>query len=251
MTTAIDLSTTLLTPTVQREVKTFCSALEEKLGPALVSISLYGSGARDDFRPEHSDVNLLVVASGELQRATLRPLLEAVGKAQRAGIAPFFMTEAELTTSTDIFPVKFLSMKESHRVLVGKDVLGSLAIGREHVRLRCEQELMNLVLKLRKRYLEGEGRGLDRFIAQTVGGLLDVLRISLTLTGEGLVTRREVPEAAGRRIGIDPGVLKKAVELRDQEEWLPPEETQVLFESYLAAVSKAARFVDALEEGKA
>lgn len=249
MTTAIDLSTTLLPPEVQREVKDLCAALEEKLGASLASVTLYGSGARDDFRPNHSDVNLLIV-TGDLKHAALKGVLEAVTKARRVGVSPFFITEDELKTSTDIFPVKFLSMKETHRVLVGRDVLNALPIGREHVRLRCEQELMNLVLKLRRRYLETEGRQLDRMVAQTVGMLLDVLRIALTLTGEGLVTRREVPDAAGRRMELDPGVLKKAVELRDTEQWLPPEEVGALFDSYLDAVSKAARFVDRLDQAK-
>ncbi|HEY3446096.1 MAG TPA: nucleotidyltransferase domain-containing protein [Myxococcales bacterium] len=249
MTTAIDLSTTLLPPTVQREVASFCAAVEEKLGAGLVSISLYGSGARGDFRPNKSDVNLLVVPTA-LGKADLEALLEPVAKARRAGIAPSFLVLGELKASTDIFPVKFLSMKESHRVLVGKDVLGSLAIGREHVRLRCEQELMQLVLELREGYLEAEGRGLEKRIAKTVGGFLDVLRIALTLTGEGLVTRREIPEAAGRRIGIDPMVLKQALELRDRDGELPAEECQALFDAYLTAAAKAARFVDSLEEKK-
>ena len=250
MTTAIDLSATLLPPTVQKEVALFCAALEEKLGVGLVSISLYGSGARDDFRPKRSDINLLVVATA-LGKDALKAILEPVARAHRAGIAPFFVVEDELQASTDIFPVKFLSMKESHRLLVGRDVLGSLAIGREHVRLRCEQELMDLVLELRRRYLDAEGRGLERIVAQTASGLLDVLRIALTLTGEGLVTRREVPEAAGRRIGVDPGVLRQAHELRDREGSPLPEEVQALFEAYLNAVAKAARFVDSLGEKKA
>lgn len=247
MPTAIDLSTTLLPPNVQREVVSFCAAVEEKLGAGLVSIALYGSGARGDFRPNKSDVNLLVVATS-LGKDALAALLEPVAKARRTGIAPYFLLEDELKASTDIFPVKFLSMKESHRVLVGRDVLGRLAIGREHVRLRCEQELMHLALELRESFLESEGKNLERLIAHTAVGLLDVLRIALTLTGEGLVTRREVPEAAGRRIGIDPMVVRQALELRDRDEPLPEAESHALFDAYLAAVGKATRFVDALDE---
>jgi predicted nucleotidyltransferase len=245
MTTAIDLATTLLPPDAQREVRTFCGAVETDLGDGLVGIALFGSGARDDFRPNRSDVNLLVVVR-ELAPEVMRSLLEPVGRARRVGIAPVLLTETELAASTDIFPVKFLAMKQSHRRLVGRDVLGALPIGREHVRLRCEQELMELLLTLRDHYFD-DAKSLGGVMAGTVGRLLDVLRMALTLTGEGLLSRREVPEAAARRMGLDAAALQSAVALRDAPE-LPREKALSLFERYLDLVSRAARFVDSLEE---
>lgn len=242
----IDLSGTLLPPETQRDVQTFCASVEGVCDDRLVGVSLYGSGARDDFRPRQSDVNLLVVVTA-LPADLLVRLREPVGVARRVGLSPLFLTESELRTSTDVFPVKYLAMKESHRVLLGRDVLGALPMGREHVRLRCEQELMNVVLRLRRHFLDGS-HGLDRAIAGTAGQVAEVLRIALTLTGDGLVTRREVAEVAARRMGFEAAALAEALALRASEEWLPRPEIDRLFQRYLEAVRAAARFVDGLED---
>ena len=57
----IDISTTILPPAVQTAVVTFCRSIEEVMGDALLSVTMYGSATREDYRPKLSDVNILVV----------------------------------------------------------------------------------------------------------------------------------------------------------------------------------------------
>lgn len=118
----IDLSGTPLGGKEQAAVLAFCKALQGALDANLQSVSLYGSAARDDFCPRKSDINLLVVVE-RIDLAILKGVVEPVAIGRRWGIAPFFITERNLRASTDVFPVKFLSMQESYRVLVGADIL--------------------------------------------------------------------------------------------------------------------------------
>ena len=148
----MDLSNTPLGDEEQAALRAFCEALQDALDDNLRSVTLYGSAARDDFLPRKSDINLLVVLE-RIDVAILKGILDPVAIGRRWGIAPFLITEKNLRASTDVFPVKFLSMQESYRVLLGIDILGGLTIRREHLRLRCEQEFKNILLRLRRHYL--------------------------------------------------------------------------------------------------
>ncbi|MCP4664105.1 MAG: hypothetical protein GY856_52645 [bacterium] len=139
-------------------------------GDNVQSITLYGSAMRKDYRPGRSNVNLLVVL-GKIDVAILRSVLDHVVKGRRYGIAPFFITETNLRSSTDVFPVKFLAIQESYCVLWGRDILRELEISRAHLRLRCEQEVKNLLLRLRRHFLMSGGGRPQRAAPTTLTGI--------------------------------------------------------------------------------
>ena len=82
--------------------------------------------------------------------APLAPPLQAAWRAVR--VQPMVLTPAEVRRTADAFPTKFLDIKEHHIVLAGDDPF----VGLEEVTgrggpVRVEQELRNLVLRLRRR----------------------------------------------------------------------------------------------------
>jgi len=239
----IDLSGTPLRGEEQAAVVAFCEALQGAPDVNLQSVSLYGSAARDDFRPQKSDINLLVVLE-RIDVAILKSVVEPVALGRHWRIAPFFITEKNLRASTDVFPVKFLSMQESYRVLVGTDILGALTIRREHLRLRCEQEFKNVLLRLRRHYIMRGGRGLTDLMAQMIGGILETLRAAVSLTREGMPSRQETAKAAAEAFGADAGVLEKVQALRKLDSALPKEEEELLYDAFMATVEKVAHAVD-------
>ena len=105
----IDLSGTKLSDKEKASVAKFCKALNDVSDLGVKSITLYGSAARDDYRPGKSDINLLVVLE-RIDVTILRSVLDPVARGRRYGIAPFFITEVNLRSSADVFPVKFLAM---------------------------------------------------------------------------------------------------------------------------------------------
>jgi len=222
-------------------VERFCWEVRENLEQNLMSITLYGSSARDDYMPGRSDINLLVLTSS-LGFSTMQSLLDPIARGLRVGIHPLLMTEADLLSSTDIFPVKFLSMKESHYTLWGEDPLEELSIAREHIRLRCEQELMNLLLRLRRHYVYHGGWNLADKIVGSLTGFMENLRYAMSLDLDQVMDRSQVL-ASAEKYGIPVAALSRAMALKFEP--TPRDEIEKIYEEYLVAVERAARMVDA------
>jgi predicted nucleotidyltransferase len=246
MNMTIDISTTTLPPAVQTAVTAFCKSIQDALGDALVSITLYGSAAREDYKPGISDVNILVV-TGYLDLSIMNKVLDPVAISRQYAIAPFFLTEANLRSSTDTFPVKFFVMKENYRVLAGQDVLRDMEIRREHLRLRCEQETMNALLRLRRYYILHSGRLLTDIMSLMINSLTDTLYVLVWLKQGSTVPREQVIKVAAEIFDFDAEILQNVASLRTSETSLSAENARHLYGGFVAAVSKIAEQVDQME----
>jgi len=229
-------------------VEAFCEELRNAPNLDLRSIVLYGSAVRQDYRPGGSDINLLVVPE-RIDVSVLKGVLDPVTRGRRYGIAPFFITEANLRSSADVFPVKFLAMKESYKLLWGQDLLEGLEISREHIRLRCEQEIKNILLRMRRQYLVGGGRprGLTEMMSRVIGVFFETLRVVLSLTREDLPSREEVVDAAAEAFELDAEILRNVGALRSRDVSLPREEAEQLFDKLMAIVDRVAQITDKMD----
>jgi hypothetical protein len=142
---------------VPAEVAAALNRLRDELlraaGTNLAGLLLYGGLARGRYRPGKSDVNVVVLLRDVSARslAAIAPALRAAWRAVR--VEPFLLTPDEVRLAADVFPDKFLDIKEHHLVLTGEDPFAQLEIAPEHLRLRVEQALRNLALRFRRRYL--------------------------------------------------------------------------------------------------
>ncbi len=245
MSISINLSETAIEPADADALLALCGDLRQILGENLISLALYGSAVRKDYRPGKSNINLLAVVN-HIDLPVLRTVLDAVFRGRRFGIVPFFLTYEDLQSSADVFPVKFISMKENYRVLYGSDVLTGLEIAREHLRLRCEQEMKNILLRLRRHYLMSGGRRLTEVLSGMTVGFLESLRMLHSLIHGTLPSREEVIESAAKTFGIDPEVLINVSTLRELDVALPREEEEELYALFMDTVEKAGRIADKL-----
>ncbi len=225
----------------------FCDSLRDALGGRLESIALYGSLAKGDFVPGHSDVNVAVVLAGVTVEALdlcVDPVTEA---ARDIRLSAMILTVTELRSSCDVFPVKFLDMQRWHRTLVGKDVLLDLTIRRDHLRLRCEQEIKNLTLRLRRFYVMRSHRPelVRSTLEHGVSALIEELRVVLHLRGqEAPAAKRAVAEAAGKALNLDTRALLDALELRGEGVLPDPDELRRRYGAFMAVTARAAEVVD-------
>jgi predicted nucleotidyltransferase len=240
-----DLSETDLVAEDKAAVEAFCEALRKAPNVSIRSITLYGSAARKDYRPGRSDINLLVVVE-HIDVSILKSFLDPVTRGRRYGIAPFFITETNLRSSVDVFPVKFLAIKESYKLLCGQDVLKDLEISREHIRLRCEQQIKNILLRMRHQFLIGGGRGrsLTEMMSRVIVAFLETLRIVLSLTQEDMPSRGEVVNAAAETFDLDAETLRNVRALRDRDVSLSRAEAEQLFDKFMAIVDRVAQIAD-------
>jgi predicted nucleotidyltransferase len=243
-----DLSETELGAEDKTAVEAFCEELRKAPNVSIRSITLYGSAARKDYRPGKSDINLLVVVE-RIDVSILKSVLDPVTRSRRYGIAPFFITETNLRSSIDVFPVKFLAMQESYKLLWGYDLLKNLEISREHIRLRCEQEIKNLLLRMRRQFLiaGGRGRSLTEMMSRVVVAFLETLRVVLSLTQEDFPSREEVVNAAAETFNLDAETLRNVKALRDRDVSLSRAEAEQLFDKFMAIVDKVAQIIDKMD----
>jgi hypothetical protein len=234
---------------VREGLERFCHQLENVLGDGLVSLVLYGGLAKNDpYDPRTSDVNVMVVLK-EVTVEILDVLAPLVQKGRRAfRLSPMVLTENDLRTSTDVFPIKFLDMQKHHRVLWGQDVLAELPVAREHLRLRCEQEIKNLMLRLRQFYLQRAH--LPEAIEGTLNRALASLWASLAVlvelkSGEAPAGHGDVLEAA-EKLGLDTQALQSALALRRGERKPDAAELKQLYDAFMRTVQQAAEIADTL-----
>jgi hypothetical protein len=140
-------------PAVVTALERLTDDLTRTAGLNLAGLILYGGVARGRYRPGKSDVNVVVLLR-EMSGTALSAIGPALRTARRAvGIVPMILTPAEVPATALVFPTKFLDIQEHHVVLSGEDPFASLAIPRERLSWRIAQELRNLALRLRQRFV--------------------------------------------------------------------------------------------------
>lgn len=232
---------------VGHNLEQLCEELAASLGDRLEAIVLYGGLARGEYNPPSSDVNLLVVVR-EADVDTLDRMAEPLRDAAlRIPLSLMVATEADLDRSTDIFPTRFLEMQRHHRILHGRDVLAGLEIGRDHLRLRCEQEIKNLLLRLRQFYVQRAARAelLEQTLSGAVASFLADLAVLLELkTGLPPLTKEAIAAAAGRELGVPAGPVREALALKRGEARPDLSELKALYGRFMSAVETAALVAD-------
>lgn len=141
----------------RRHLEDLRATLVRTLGDELEAMLLHGSLVRGDFSPGTSDIDVVLVL-----RDDARPRLEAIGEAlvvarAAARIECLILGAGEIPRAADVFPLLFDDLAACHVVLAGKDPFGALVISDAHRRLRIEQELRDLRIRLRRLIAERSG----------------------------------------------------------------------------------------------
>ena len=244
----LDWTSITLPDEVRGAVDSFASSYSQQLDNRLIAIILYGSGARGHFRSGKSDVNLLVVID-EIDTEVLNSLLDATTTARRHDLAPLLMTPGDLTSFTRVFPIKFLSMKESYKVLCGKDAITSLEVDSANLQLRCQQEMQNLLMRLRRHFLNRQGHNLTPMLRETFNGFMEALRRVVQLAEGEVPKRSELVACAAKTIGFDQKKLEDLMALKNPSGQQNLEISTELYNDFMQLVEHTARFTEKLEAG--
>jgi predicted nucleotidyltransferase len=162
----------------------FVDSARTIIGSDLEALVLYGSAAEGRLRAT-SDVNLLVVLSA-WHPAQLDALAEPLRNAHAAiALSATFVLKSELPQVMAAFAVKYADILQRRRVLYGADPFAGLAIARPDEIYRLRQVLLNLLLRLRERYLSSRLREEQaaKVLAQMAGPLRAAAATLLLLEG--------------------------------------------------------------------
>lgn len=227
----------------------FCQGLREALGAQVVSLILYGGLARGEYAQPNSNVNVMVVVTEATVEAMDRALPAVQAGMRDLRLAVMFLSENDLRRSTDVFPTKFLDMQRHHRVLWGRDLLADLPIATDHLRLRCAQEIKNLLLRLRQFYLQRAAYPelIEGTLTRAISSFLYSVSVLLTLQGrEAPVGKVAIADAAERDLGLDGGTLRALLALKAGEAKPDVAELKRLYNAFMLTVQRAADLVDAI-----
>ncbi len=229
----------------------FARDLTTTYGDQLVSVVLYGSAARGEYREGVSDLNLLVLLR-DTAAATLRrgsALARSWGNAKNP--PPLVMSELEFHGSADVFPMELADIHEAHVILYGTDPFEGVEIRPADLRLQLEHELKSAYIRLRTRYMTdaGDAARFEPVLLKSLSTFLVMFRTVLRLSGEhGARDPESVVRATAERVGFDPAPLLEIVRARaggGAKLDVRPESPVVT--GYLDAVAEVVRYVDRFE----
>ena len=234
-----------------QQISQFLERFKKAFGADAVSLILYGSAAGREFNDRYSDLNLLCVLRevGPAQLAESESLFR--WWLDRGNPAPVLMSEAEVASSTDCFPIEYQDMQHCRRVLFGRDVVEGLIIDRSFYRAQVEYELRTKLLRLRQKAAGSQHDRplLVRLMADSVSTFLVLGRHGLLLAGHpGGETRRETAALLGRQFAVDAEPFETLLDVREEKKKPASVDAVTLFGRYLKGIVQLVDAVDALHK---
>lgn len=226
--------------------------LRRVYGGDLLSVVLYGSAARGDHAGKSSDLNVVVVLR-DLELDLLERARPAAVRWTRQGNPPMlFFTPALIEESRDVFPMEFLDIRESHRVLAGEDFFGDIRVDPDNLRLQCESELKGKMIQLRERYLlaQKNRKELVRVLIGSFAGIMTVGRGVLRLAEDSTPAANEaVIQRISQRFELDDAPFRRIAAMKRGEPAGTLEEVRQLYKDYYHELRKFQTHVDRLLTG--
>ena len=244
---ALDLSPIKIKTEQKEQLLKIFETMVNQAGKDLISLLIFGSAVSDEYNEEHSNINLILVIkqdSEALFGALRDPLTEMV---KRFRISPMIITEEEVLTSADVFPSKFIDIVHNHKVLYGTDPFADLKVRDEHLRLRCEQILKNMSLRMRRLLVTRTDSDFLRreVIHSFLPAFLSTLRMILPLAGQEIIRDRTKLITRGSELfGLDKKLLNTLSALHWDKATITEKNAADLSFSFFQLVVKLASIVD-------
>jgi len=225
--------------TIRETLRTYLAQVQKLFGNALEAVILYGSAAGGEHLPGKSNINLLILLAK--QDTELLKQYAALHKRWQKEqiVVPLFLTQAEMKSSPELFPLEYLEIQEQHVLLAGRDPFPELRIDGRNLRLQCEQELRGNLLRLRQRFVEGGAS------TEAITILLPLSLTALMPCLRGLLRAKERPaersadkvlQAVEKEFGIDTAAFHDVLQLKRGIIGPGPAEAPRLFDRYSAAL---------------
>lgn len=219
-------------------------------GSSLISVVLYGSAAGTDHHAAYSDLNVFCVLAAVTPKelAACEPVF--VWWRDQHQPAPLLMSEHEMRTSTDCFPIEFKDMLERRKVLHGTDVIAGLEVDEVFYRAQVEHDLRAKLLRVRQKAagVLSNSELLIRLMADSLSTFFVLARHGLRLAGEAApFGKREIAARSAERFGLNAQAFYTLLDLREGRVKARDLNAAELFGTYLEAIGVLVDAVDKLD----
>lgn len=236
---------------MNKTIKNLIIDLENIFEDRLVSIMLYGSAAFGEFKEKVSDLNLIIVID-KMTASDLKTALPAMKKwSKTKNPIPVFMDKEEMCNSCDVYPIEYSDIKERHKILYGEYFLDSLIIKKEHIRLQCESEIRNLLIKLRQGYLRSNNdrKTIDNLVKKSTTSIIAVFRAVLRILDESVpMCHKEVIELLSTKVSFDKDVFTDILILREKNKSLSQNDYVIVIQRLINSLKEVLKYVDKMEK---
>ena len=237
----------------QYTLRTYLEQLRKQVGDPLNSVILYGSLARGEYIQDRSNINLLLIFDD-----ISLPISQKLGHlhhrwGKKKIVVPLIMSGEELRTSMAMFPLEYFEIKHHHVLLEGRDPFPELHINEDKLIAQCQQELMSNLIRVRQRFIEGEGRAeaIQALLPLSLTALLPCLHALLHVLGhttKGKATA--ILELLPSALQVDQTVFQEVLNLKRGISSPGSKEFPRLFDRYLQAFQHLIGRVRELKVGE-
>jgi hypothetical protein len=232
-----------MTPTWQSAALGLVGDLRNVFGDRLRSVVAYGPHIEGNTAAPLSC--LALVSSHAL--ADFEACARQTARWHRNRIAtPLVISETELRTSLDAFPLEYGEIIRAHQRVFGSDPFDGVAIAQPDLRRACETQIKSHLVHLREGFLEsgGEPSAVGNLVSESASAFTALLRHVAWLSGAHTRDRVGATRAGAQVAGIADGLVGDMIAL-EQQRALRTSDPARLFPAYFAAVEQLAHTVDA------
>ena len=202
----------------------------------------------------HSSRNPLtfLIVPKSINASVLTRLHEAFQASADRSLKTMVATRREMMDSCDVFPITFLRMKHHYRVLWGQDALEELVISDQFLRLRCEQEIRNILLRMQNRFLRYDDVAelRSRFEEFWTALQRSLRALYFLVCGEWPSQNSLLPWLV-EEVGVSELVLSRSRQFFETDQRLEPDALQSLCAHLIETVAGLGQYVDGLQEPEA
>ena len=239
-------STTL--ETINEELKKLVLNIQNAFPGDLRMVAIFGSLAKGNFNPQSSDINILMVID-KLDLGGLERLHSIINNTMiQTLISPILLRKEELPHFAEVFPIKVLEIKNCYKVLSGDDLVKGIIIEKRYLRLRCEQELRNILSRMRRGLVLGFNNNnllasnFSRFFAYYLSTLKAISYLMDYKDGDPIIH-------SAKSLQIDTEAINKLIELkkRSPKAWSVSDIENACY-SFLEVLEKTISALDSVAE---
>jgi len=225
----------------------FVYDMKHQFNTDLVSIAVYGSGAKGEYVRKKSDINFLVVLTEDGIK-NLSGAFSLVKKWNKRNVAvPLFLTRNYIESSLDSFPIEFLNMKKFHKLVFGEDILSGLKISKQHLRLRCEEQIKGKLLHLREDFLRtlGDKKLLESLLTVTIPTFASLFTALLDYKDIDVPqSKKDTILLTAESFSLNKEIFNGVLAVREKSLKLSKAELVKLTQNYIEEIRKLAKIVD-------
>lgn len=203
----------------------FIDELKENFRDGLVSVIAFGSQANAEN--VKNNLNLMVVTN-ELSAEDLYAISKPVQKWVKAkNPVPVIMNKDEWYSSFDVYAIEYGDIKSNYKIIHGFDLVRDIRINKSDLRLQCESELKDLLLKYKVNFLMNvdSEKEMKRFLDVVIKTILVIFRSILRLNDSEVPYRAvDIIEYASRYMEFNKVILTKLAKVKYENEVMSKKE---------------------------